>query len=1205
MVFERLLRPKMQSLEKLRWYGIWIPSTVVSVFLIAEGLLESYFDIHWSHDLALHILMIGLLTGGAYYFYTFIFNLVRQNQEEVLRHTQAEAALERRFRALIENSSDGIALFDLEGTFLYASPATTRILGYPPDEVLGWKVLDLVHPEEREDFKTRFAALKDKSSGIMTASCRVQHRDSSWRWIGIVANNLTAEPSVQGIVCNYRDITERMQAEEALRNANQRLTTVLGSISDIYFALDRDWRLVEVNPIAEEQVFRCAATELLGKVLWEKFPDIVPTEFYRQYQTAATRGQPVHFEAYCPLTRGWFEEHVYPREGRLEIYGRDITQRKKAEEERERLLARVEQEREHAEALSQTLQKERDLLDVIMDNTGAHLAYLDPGLNFVRVNSTYAQGSGHPREELVGRNHFALFPDAENQAIFERARDSGQPVQFRAKPFEFADQPWRRVTYWDWTLTPLKDHTGRVQGLVLSLFDVTESIRASQERERLLEENRRQREFLEQLMNAAPVGIAVVSGPDHRYEFANPCYQAIPGMPAVLMQGRTIADIFPAVVAKGALRFLETAYRSGETVSIREYEASVGPGRERTYWNVDHVPLRGAKGDVERILILASEVTDQVLSRMQVEEMASRDKAILTSMTEGLIVFDMEGHILEMNPAALRIHGFQYVEEAQSHFQDYAGTFEVSFLDGRPLPVEQCPFARVLRGETFSGDEVRVRRPDEGDTQILSYSGTLARNKEGEPVLGILTVRDVTVQKQAEEALVERARLATLSAEVGLAFMATDDLKVNLRRCVEAMVECLNAAFARIWTFNEEENVLELQASAGIYTHLDGPHSRKFLGEGKIGVIAKERRAHLTNAVVGDPGILDQEWAKREGIVAFAGLPLLVEGRLVGAMGVFGRSPMTEGAFQTMGALASSIALNIERKRTKKALRKANEELELRVQERTAELLKISEALRQSQARLSAIISSAMDAIITINSERRIILFNSAAEKIYRCRADAALGQPIEHFMPERFRQAHPQHIHSFARTGMAGRWGGAIGTVTGLRADGEEFPAEIAISHMQVADQDLYTAIVRDITERKQAEEALRKLSSAVEQTADAVCITDRNGTIEYVNPAFERLNGYTLEEAHGQTPRILKSGLHDQESYERLWATILSGEVFQGEVLNKKKDGTLYYSALTITPIRDSQAPSRISSARVAITRSGDRRRKSCGAPASSFAP
>ena len=142
----------------------------------------------------------------------------------------------------------------------------------------------------------------------------------------------------------------------------------------------------------------------------------------------------------------------------------------------------------HAEAQRRAaeLERERQSLRAVMEHTQAQLAYLDRDFVFLEVNAAYVSGSGHSRNELIGYNHFALFPDAENQAISERVRDSGESIEYHARPFVFAGQAERRATYWDWTLTPVKDAAGGTQGLVLSLLDVTANIRAAQERERLL-----------------------------------------------------------------------------------------------------------------------------------------------------------------------------------------------------------------------------------------------------------------------------------------------------------------------------------------------------------------------------------------------------------------------------------------------------------------------------------------------------------------------------------------------------------------------------------------------------------------------------------------------------------------------------------------------------------------------------------------------
>jgi PAS domain S-box-containing protein len=193
---------------------------------------------------------------------------------------------------------------------------------------------------------------------------------------------------------------------------------------------------------------------------------------------------------------------------------------------------------------------------------------------------------------------------------------------------------------------------------------------------------------------------------------------------------------------------------------------------------------------------------------------------------------------------------------------------------------------------------------------------------------------DVTSRRLAEEELERRARQATLGADVGIALAESGaPLRHSLQRCAESVVLHLDAAFARVWTLNREENMLELQASAGMYMHLDGAHGRVPVGKFKIGLIAEERAPHLTNEVVGDPRVSDQEWARREGMVAFAGYPLVVEDRLVGVIAMFSRKPLTDDALGALSSVASTIAQGIERKRVEEELAAVAHERELMLEE--------------------------------------------------------------------------------------------------------------------------------------------------------------------------------------------------------------------------------------------------------------------------------
>src|SRR5262249_32622325 len=114
-------------------------------------------------------------------------------------------------------------------------------------------------------------------------------------------------------------------------------------------------------------------------------------------------------------------------------------------------------------------------------------------------------------------------------------------------------------------------------------------------------------------------------------------------------------------------------------------------------------------------------------------------------------------------------------------------------------------------------------------------------------------------RQRTQECLQEQLRLAAFGRDVGLALSQGNGLPAMLRQCAEGMVRYLDGALARIWTLNEADNVLELQASAGLYTHIDGAHRRVAVGRYKIGLIAQERKPHLTNAVRTDPRVHDQQ----------------------------------------------------------------------------------------------------------------------------------------------------------------------------------------------------------------------------------------------------------------------------------------------------------------------------------------------------------
>ena len=226
----------------------------------------------------------------------------------------------------------------------------------------------------------------------------------------------------------------------------------------------------------------------------------------------------------------------------------------------------------------------------------------------------------------------------------------------------------------------------------------------------------------------------------------------------------------------------------------------------------------------------------------------------------------------------------------------------------------------------------RIIRTD-GEVRVIRCVGTPVR-EQGTVTRFVSTLIDITEQeriilelRQKEASLAEMARQTSVRVNVSAAFSKPSHLRDALHGCVESIVRHLDAAFARIWTLNDSGNVLELQASAGMYTRLDGSYSRIPIGDLKVGRIALEKTPHLTNDVVNDHRIKDRIWAQSGGFVSFAGYPLLVEGHAVGVMALFARHPLSETALDTLASVADIISQGIERKRIEDKLRADEREL--------------------------------------------------------------------------------------------------------------------------------------------------------------------------------------------------------------------------------------------------------------------------------------
>ena len=227
-------------------------------------------------------------------------------------------------------------------------------------------------------------------------------------------------------------------------------------------------------------------------------------------------------------------------------------------------------------------------------------------------------------------------------------------------------------------------------------------------------------------------------------------------------------------------------------------------------------------------------------------------------------------------------------------------------------------------------------------------------------------------------------------------------------------------------------------------------------------------------------------------------------------------------------------------------------------------------ALRSSIERYEAVTQSSNDAIITANADGIIIAWNPSATRIFGYAHDEIVGQPLAKLIPPHHQEAH----HAGMARVLSGGEQHVIGKLvelTAMRKDGSEFDIDLSLTRWTVSEGSFFTATLRDITPRKKSEQALRILSQVVEQSPEAIVITDTDAHIEYVNKAFTLHTGYGPDEVLGQNPRILQSGRTPPGTYDTMWPALTRGDSWKGEFYNKHKNGSQFVEFANVTPIRE----------------------------------
>ncbi len=232
-----------------------------------------------------------------------------------------------------------------------------------------------------------------------------------------------------------------------------------------------------------------------------------------------------------------------------------------------------------------------------------------------------------------------------------------------------------------------------------------------------------------------------------------------------------------------------------------------------------------------------------------------------------------------------------------------------------------------------------------------------------------------------------------------------------------------------------------------------------------------------------------------------------------------------------------------------------------------AEATRARAHLREARAFQSALVDASPLPLLTLEPDGRVLTWNDSAEEVFGWSADEVIGEVLPIVPPEK-----AEEFAELRRRVVAGESFAGV-ELERRRKDGTSVDLRLSTAPVRGTDGEVVAimAALEDVSPVKRREVEHERMHRAVEQAGEAIVVTDPRGTIEYVNPAFERISGYSREEALGENPRIQKSGEHDEAFYRQIWETILGGQTWHGRIVNRRKDGTRYTADLSISPVRD----------------------------------
>ena len=549
------------------------------------------------------------------------------------------------------------------------------------------------------------------------------------------------------------------------------------------------------------------------------------------------------------------------------------------------------------------------------------LAYMDVDFNFIYVNEEYAQNCGFRPEEMIGRNHFELYPDGENETIFRRVRDSGVSLKFRDKPFTYPDQPHRGTTYWDWSLVPVKDKSGSIIGLVLSLIETTERKRAeevlrqSEEKYRLLHDTMLQgivfQDARGEILSMNPVADRILGKDPEDFIGSDSVGQE---RFCIREDGSTFpGEEHPAMVA------LRTGSR------VKDVIMGVWNLRDADYhWiNVTAVPLfRPGELTPYQVYTVFEDITERKRTEQALRKSEGKYRHLFDSMAEAFElvepVFDdgrpMDGKFLDVNPSWERMTGLKKKDVVGRRASNVFGSADEHWLD-------------ALETALRTGMPVQI---DNYNAAFHRYYSIIVWRCSGN-ACGVTTT-DITERKKAEEEVKRnQAILEGINGIFREAIIAESNEELGLA-CLNVAERLTDSKFGLIGHMRPQNNMEDIRDMEWEAYSINTPHQYERLPmnlnvHGIFGRVLTEGKAFYTNDPSSHPDYVKVPTGHPH-LTSFLGVPLMHAGEVIGIIGLGNKEEgFDDEDLHAVESLAPAIVEALHRKRTEEEIRRSAEDL--------------------------------------------------------------------------------------------------------------------------------------------------------------------------------------------------------------------------------------------------------------------------------------